>query len=272
MKIKLKIFLFILFAFLFQLFTELNFCAGEEELIILTGEFPPLSYTEKGVPKGISVEIANEIQKKLGKNIKYKFVPWARGYNQTQTDSNTVLFSTTRTEERENLFKWVGPIVERTFSFYKRSNSNITVENIDSAKKYKIGVMRESCNDQLLTKFKFPKLDKVVNEDLNLKKLLAKRVDLIFTDNAQAELQISKLKKDGFNFNKVEIIACYPVEKHSSYFAFNINTSDEIVTKWQKALDELYADGTVLNILKKYNFESLYYKKNQLSYKSKTSK
>jgi polar amino acid transport system substrate-binding protein len=40
-----------------------------------------------------------------------KIWPWARGYETALKEKNTVLFSTTRTEARENLFKWVGPIM-----------------------------------------------------------------------------------------------------------------------------------------------------------------
>jgi polar amino acid transport system substrate-binding protein len=263
MKITQNKLLLLLFILSFQL----NFASNENNLKIITGEFPPLSYTENGVPKGVIVELANLIQNKLGTKIKLDFYPWARGYNIALNNKNILLFSTTKTEERTPLFKWVGPIVERHFNFYKSSNSNISISSFESAKKYRIGVMLDSCNDQFLTDLNFPKLDKVVNESFNIKKLITKRIDLIYTDNAQVDYNIIKLKNSGFNFQGIEITECYTASINYSYFAFSLGTSDEVVKKWQSALNELYADGTVLKLFQKYNLEKLYFKKSVLPLK-----
>ena len=60
MKITQNKLLLLLFILSFQL----NFASNENNLKIITGEFPPLSYTENGVPKGVIVELANLIQNK----------------------------------------------------------------------------------------------------------------------------------------------------------------------------------------------------------------
>jgi ABC-type amino acid transport substrate-binding protein len=43
-----------------------------------------------------------------------------------------------------------------------------------------------------------------------------------------------------------------PFLKSTMNIAFNINTDDDIVQKWQKALDDIKADGTYDRIMKKY--------------------
>lgn len=55
------------------------------------------------------------------------------------TNNDAVLFSTTRTEHREDLFKWVGPISDIKAVVLARVDSGIVIkEPIDMAK-YRIG-------------------------------------------------------------------------------------------------------------------------------------
>ena len=236
MKIKVKIFLLILFAFIFQIFTELNFCAGEEELTILTGEFPPLSYTENGDTKGVSVEIANEIQKKLGKNIKFKFVPWARGYNQVQTDSNTMLFSTTRTEERENLFKWVGPINQLRVGLVAKKSlmaKNLTPTCLAN---YTIGVMHDTAAESMLLNLgiKITDLERFSNPQSQLKKLNDGRVDMVAFG---VEGLYFMIKDAGFNPADYETV--YVLKEADLYFAFHKDTDDELIMQLNKTLKSI---------------------------------
>ena len=48
------------------------------------------------------------------------FLPWARAYNLALNNKNVLLFSTTRTEAREALFKGVGPILKSNFVLFAR--------------------------------------------------------------------------------------------------------------------------------------------------------
>ena len=104
--------------FLFILFLAPIFSENTQNLLIMTGEFPPLTYSIDGKASGPSVEIVNYIQKELGTNYPIVFYPWSRGYEIVQKTKNSVLFSMTKTKDRENKFKWVGPIAKKRFSFF----------------------------------------------------------------------------------------------------------------------------------------------------------
>ena len=225
---------------------------AEEKVEIITCECPPLSYELNGRAAGPSVDIVKNIQKKINTNENIWVYPWARGYKTVQRQPNVVLFSTTRTMKRENMFKWVGPIVEKRFSFHVKNGSNIKINNIEDAKKHEIGVILGSNNEQFLISKGFNNLQSVTLEQQNLMMLLKGRIDIWYTDTAQSSTVIAKNSQEG----SVEEI--YVVQKSRSYYAFNKKTSDSIVKKWQGALDDLRKDGTVLNILKKYKLESLY--------------
>jgi len=225
---------------------------AEEKLKIITCEAPPLSYAVKDKLSGPAVDIVRSIQKRLNTNEKIHVYPWARGYDMLKDQPNVVLFSTARTMKRENMFKWVGPIVERRFSFHAKKGSRIEINNLGDAKKYYIGVVRNSNNEQFLISNGFKKIQGVTLEKLNLRKLLSNRIDLWYTDTTQS----SNLTANSSQEELIEEV--FFVQKSRSYYAFNKKTPDSIVKRWQDTLDDLRKDGTVLDILKKYNLESLY--------------
>lgn len=243
--------------FIIIIFFTFAFFCDADELKLITGEFPPLTYTENGVPSGAAIEIINIIQKRLGTNYHIEFYPWARGYSIVTKTANSVLFSTTMTEDRKNIFKWVGPYAERRFILFARKGSKIKIENIEDAKNYTIGVMTASTNDDFLVNNNFKKIDRVNTETQNLKKLLAERIDLWFTDISQAYFVMEETG------TKDKIVEIYTVEKNRSYFAFNIDTDDRIVNKWQETFEQIDREGLVLSILKKYGIEQLYPNKNR---------
>ena len=99
-----------------------NAAFGKEKLLVITEDFPPFNYYEGRELKGFAVEIVKTIQTRLGISNEIKVYPWARGYHFLKTRKNTVLFSTARSKEREDLFIWVGPYAEVKLGFYGKSN------------------------------------------------------------------------------------------------------------------------------------------------------
>ena len=234
----------------FALFGNKLFAAND--LKIITCECPPLSYEVNAKASGPAVDIVRTIQKSINSNEKINIYPWAQGYKQLQSYSNVMLFSTTRTAQREHLFKWVGPIIEKRFSFHAKKGAKIKIDNLEDAKKYKVGVVRNSNNEQFLVSNGFKNLSVVAKESQNLQMLELGRIDLWYTDTAQCSALMTNYSL------KEKIEEIYVVQKSRSYYAFSIITPDSIVEKWQNAFTHLRNTGVICNILKKYKLESLY--------------
>lgn len=84
--------------------------ANAADLRLLTEDGnPPFSFTKDGKVEGLGIEIVDEIQRRLGSNVPTEVYPWPRAYKMLQETPNTAHYFTTRTAEREALFKWVGP-------------------------------------------------------------------------------------------------------------------------------------------------------------------
>ena len=94
-----------------------------ENLEFVTEEYPPYNYTESGIARGITVDILLESAALMALPLERRNIrsmPWARGYQMAQKGPGVLLFSMTRTSDREHLFKWVGPIVPSRIVFLGR--------------------------------------------------------------------------------------------------------------------------------------------------------
>src|SRR5881397_3481136 len=100
------------------------------ELQLLTEEYPPLSFTRDGKVSGLSVEIVEEIQRRVGSRVPIQVLPWARAYRMAQEQPDVALFGTTRTAERDKLFQWVGPIVAGRTSLYTKRGTGLRLNSL----------------------------------------------------------------------------------------------------------------------------------------------
>ena len=102
--------------------------ASLEGLTFITEEYPPYNFKRNDRLEGISVEILERIFEQSDTPLTrddIHYYPWARGYDTALSEPGTVLFSTTRTAQREALFQWVGPIATDRVSLIARRDSGI---------------------------------------------------------------------------------------------------------------------------------------------------
>ena len=100
---------------------------------------PPYNYTDgNNVVSGFSSEIILELVKRTKltmSNNRMQSVNWARAYKLLQENADAALFSMTRSEKREDIFKWLGPIASRTIWFWKlKLRTDIAAQSIAEIK------------------------------------------------------------------------------------------------------------------------------------------
>ena len=229
-------FLLVLFLFLVSLRPLFS-----SELTILTENLPPLNYLREGVLVGPSVEIVREIQRRTGSNEEIKVFPWARAYQLALEKKNVVLFGTTHTKERENLFKWVGPLATKRDILLAKKGSELQVQSLEDAKKIqRIGTLRDDTRERLLKKYGFTNLYSVSDEQNNAKKLMLGRIDL-WAYKKPGWKTVCELA--GINPN--EFVEVLDLREIDVSIAFSRTTSDAVVNKWRNAFNEMLSDGTV---------------------------
>jgi len=217
---------------------------------ITTENYPPYNYTDdKGKIVGITTDIVREILKEIKNDSCIEMMPWARAYKDIINQPDKILFSMTRTPQREYMFKWVGPIAQNTWVFYARTNSKIKLHNLNDAKnpRYKIGTYMDDAIELYLKHKGFYNIYSVPNDNLNLKKLIRGRINLWATGEEQA---LFKIKSLGINSNKITKI--FQIKKVPLYIAFSRTTPNSVINQWQNILDQMKEDGRYQKILNKY--------------------
>lgn len=199
-------------------------------------------------PIGAYGEIVVEIQKRIGDNTDIQILPLARAYSYCLTNANTILFPMNRTPEREDLFLWVGPLFEIRYSLYAKRGSNIKITSLDAAKQFKaIGTVQGDTREDFLKEHGFTNLENTHDNELNIRKLFADRVQLITGSSTGI---VKQMERAGYALDQIEEV--YTLFKGALYIAFSKNTDINIYKKWEKAFKDMLNDGTYKKIIKKW--------------------
>jgi polar amino acid transport system substrate-binding protein len=221
-------------------------------LVLLTENFPPYNMAKNGKNfaqdeniHGIAVDIVREIFKRA--DISYSLTlrfPWERIYKLALEKPGYGVFVTARLPEREKLFKWVGPIGPDDWIMLAKADSKIALDSLEQARQYRIGAYKGDAIAETLAKQGLKPIVVLRDQD-NARKLVNGQIDLWATgDPAGRYLArqegVSDLKTV-LRFNSAEL-----------YLALNKDVPDEVVSRLQKALDELRKEGEVDAIMARY--------------------
>lgn len=206
---------------------------------IYTEQLPPYNFLENGKVVGSSTQLLKELLEKTGHKIyrdTIELVPWSRGYHEAQNTEGTILYSVARTLERENLFKWVGPINQLTVGLVAKKSlmaKNLTPTCLAN---YTIGVMHDTAAESMLLNLgiKITDLERFSNPQSQLKKLKDGRVDMVAFG---VEGLYFMIKDAGFNPADYETV--YVLKEADLYFAFHKDTDDELIMQLNKTLKSI---------------------------------
>lgn len=232
----------VLQAILLLLFSLTLQAAQLSDIEYITEHFPPYNFQEKGVAKGITVEILLQAAKEVGQNIDRNdiyFRPWARGYNRVLQGPMVMLFAMARTPEREDQFQWVGPILQTRIVLLAKQSSHINIKSAHDISGYSIGVVRDDAGEQLVRAFlqnKNPStmLQQSAKPQDLINKLAYERIDLLAYEETVARDLIQVL---GFLNSDYQVV--YVLKETTSYFAFSKDVPQALVERLQLGLNRV---------------------------------
>jgi polar amino acid transport system substrate-binding protein len=226
-----------------MVFVVSNFCHAE--LLILGEESPPGEYLdENGNPAGVTIDLVNDLMRRQGITATINILPWKRAYHMGLHESNVVLLETTRTEERENRFKWVGPILVLKRIIYSMADYDRALKNTEDMQHAgKICVLRGSSNESYLKELSLTNIQSVATPMQYLKMLQVNRVQLFYT----SEIGMDGLLKEQ-NLPSGSVKAVFNLKKEYLYLAFSKDIDELQIKRWQAALEDAKHDGTVANL------------------------
>lgn len=239
---------FLIVLFLFILSPS---CVFAEHITMQAILYPPLVYQEDEELRGVVPEVVRAIQTMIGDTNPIQVAPWLRAYNQTQNFTQQALFAIVRIPEREDLFKWVGPVFGEGDYFFKRTGADLKIVSLADARQVgRIAVRKGGYTHQLLTAKGFTNLDIGPTYESSYKKLVQGRVDLVLMGERTYSYMVGEVGLSSVLFERVGP----KVADSTAWLAFSRDVSDATIEKWQQALDTLKANGTYDSIIKR-NFE-----------------
>ncbi len=226
-----------------------------QTLNIYTEEFPPYNFTQKGKITGVSTEIVKQVLAGAGFKSRIISLPWAKSYDIAQKKENALIYSISRRPNREKLFKWIGIVTPATYSvFGLAGRSDVSVRTLEDLKRYRIGTTIDDARESyLLDKgFELSDFDRVGGDDAhfqNLNKLINRRIDVWPMPDAVAYFTV---KQEGHDNPAKVLKKLLPLDELAGgyYLAASPKTSDEVVNRVAKALEDFVQTDACKKILK----------------------
>ncbi|HEY0953944.1 MAG TPA: transporter substrate-binding domain-containing protein [Roseateles sp.] len=212
-------------------------------LLGITENLPPLNYQDEQGPQGFSVELLRLMAAHAGLSLELRVLPWARAVQMAESHAHSVLFSLTRTPERETQFQWVGPIAQRRILIYKlASRDDLKLQQLDELGSARIGVVRDSAADRSLQAAGLRpgiELEQGLDDATNMRKLLAGRMEYITLLDWAAAWNLRQLQLPYGTLRPV----LEQDTARSYFYGLRPDADPALVRRLQAALDRLKRDG-----------------------------
>ena len=221
-------------------------------VVLMTENFPPYNFANNGKNfarseniEGIAADVVREMfsRAEIEYDLTLRF-PWQRIYEMALEQPSYGVFVTARLPEREDAFKWVGPLGPDDWVMLAKRGSNIRLNRIEDAKQYRIGAYQGDAIAAFLSEKGLEPTTSLRDQE-NVRKLITGQIDLWATGDPAGRYLAREEGVTGLatvlRFNEAEL-----------FLAMNKNTPDEVIKRLQSVLDEMRKDGTTDRLSKPY--------------------
>lgn len=226
-----------------------------EEIRIVTEELPPYNMTQDGRLTGMSTEVVEAVLKEIDVQASIQSMPWARAYDIALNNENVLIYSITRTAQREKLFKWVGVVAPMNWYLYARPGSGIELKTLDDARRYQIATVKEDAGEQYLVSKGFAVGKNLQSNNkyaYNYEKFKLGRVDLWISIELNATYLIRQAGENPIE-EVVPVLSLPDLGNGEGLnMAFSPQTSDAVVERFRQGLKTIRGNGTYAAIAKRW--------------------
>ncbi len=228
---------------------------AEQALVLYTENEPPFSMRRNELRAlgtddpltGISVEILKTLFTRVRVPFVMKIDLWDIAYKNALKGEAQGVFSTTRTKERESLFKWVGPLVANDWYLVGRESFDTRIKEISdpNLKNFRIGTLKGGAIYDLLKSKGIPSMEFGNGFECALA-LKEGKIDL-WAVGSQTAFYYAK-KVDAENLKHVFLLKSHQF----LYLALNQKAPDKLVNVLNKELVIMRREGTISNIYRRF--------------------
>lgn len=160
--------------------------ADYSELRFITVDEPPANYVDEfGELSGYVTDIVKQLQNQMQIDIFVEVMPEARAIRTLDSSPNVIMFSMSRTKERENKYHWLGHVLTKRWIFFSKADfpDNISKlsQVLESPKR--TGVIRGDIRERWLLGKHAPNIVSLLNYNNAVEMLMRGRIDFLFYES-----------------------------------------------------------------------------------------
>ncbi len=219
--------------------------AARPRLYLTTETSAPSSMQDGTRVIGIATDKVREAMGRAGVDYSIELLPWKRAFLAAQQRPDACVYSTSRTPEREALFKWAGPTDVGEWVLMGRADSKLKLRSLEDARGLRIGTYNGDARDAYLRARGF-RVDAASEDIANAGKLLLDRIDLWAAGFRSGSTILARY---GYDKKIVPVLVFNRIEM---YLACNRAVPDAVVERLNAAFEAMARDGTARRIERGY--------------------
>ncbi|MES3023899.1 MAG: transporter substrate-binding domain-containing protein [Pseudomonadota bacterium] len=202
-------------------------------------------------PAGFAVDVVRLVLAEARSEGSIDILPWPRIQQMQMTQADHLIFTVYRNAETEAKYQWVGPIVPfKIFVYRLKSRPDVKADTLATLAKYKIGVVTDGSRYLYFRqKGLYPNLDPAANDELNIRKFFAGRIDVLPEDPT---MLAHAAKRYGFDPRQAVKMFELAEMAGEGQLAFTLKTPPATVRKFAAALEKVKAGKAYRDLLTAY--------------------
>jgi polar amino acid transport system substrate-binding protein len=227
--------------------------ATEPVARLITVEEPPASFNNsEQQPEGFVVDLVQALQRHLADSSPIELMPEGRAMLTAEQDSNVLLFSFSRTPEREARYHWLLPVLRKNWQIYQLPQQRRVLKNLADLRKLSaIGVVRGDVRETFLIQQGFTNLVAVTNHQQNLQLLQSGRVEAIASDSLELAYLLRQQPSESLVPELLPKLAM-TLSSSDAYLMMPKTAAPALVLRWQQAILALQRNGELAAIASKW--------------------
>ncbi|MCP3942577.1 MAG: transporter substrate-binding domain-containing protein [Desulfobacteraceae bacterium] len=238
--------------FIVALFMVYGPAFAETKIILGTSEWSPY-FASDLKNNGPLAEVVKAAFEKSGYTVEIQFMDWNRAVGLSKTGKIDGLLGCYYSKERAEVLELSEPFGESTVVLFAKKGSGISYNSLEDLKSYKIGTMRGNKVTDEFDSASYLKKEPANDIEVNIKKLLAGRIDIFVESKFVAQDVInSKFAQDK---DKIEVLNP-PLKTNTLHIGISkkIANAKKIQQDLDAGLKAIKDDGTMDKILKSHGF------------------
>lgn len=149
---------------------------------IFVGNTAPYSHLgADGAPTGVAYEMVTEIAKDLPFTLDPVVAPLVRAFRELASKGPALILPPARLPSREDLLRWVVPLIPVRLMLFARSDSRHDIASIESARSLEIGILNAPGLEETYRSAGFRRIKHLASNEVAIRMLMHERLPAVLT-------------------------------------------------------------------------------------------